>query len=85
VVIDVLDTGVVAQPRSPGTPLEALLPAQRCLVFEQEAEPLGMFEGVRLGGLFERLEALGHAVQTEVMRHVESRMGQHGIISFQWK
>src|SRR5262249_41689410 len=63
VIIDVLDTGVVAQPRGSGTRLEALLPTQRRLVFEQKAEPFGMFEGARLRGLFERLEALGHAVQ----------------------
>jgi hypothetical protein len=51
VIIDVLDTGVVAQPCGPGTRLEALLPAQRCLMFEQKAEPFGMFEGARFGGL----------------------------------
>ena len=85
VIIDVLDAGVVAQPCGPGPRLEALLAAQRCLMFEQQAEPFGMFEGVRLGSLFERLEALGHAVQAEVMQHIEGWVGQHGTISFQWK
>src|SRR5262249_40784890 len=37
VIIDVFNTGVVAQPRGSGTRLEALLPAQRHLVCEQEA------------------------------------------------
>src|SRR5262249_41061601 len=68
VIIDVLDAGVVAQPCGPGARLEALLPAQRRLMFEQKAEPFGMFEGACFRALFERLEALGHAVQAEVMQ-----------------
>jgi hypothetical protein len=84
-IVDVLDAGVMAQPCGSGARLKALLPAQRRLVFEQKAKPFGMFEGARLRGLFERLEAFGHAVQAEVMQQIERRMGQHWIISFQWK
>ena len=42
--VDILDAGLMAQPRGPGASLEALLPSQRHLVVEQEAEPFGMFE-----------------------------------------
>ena len=67
VVIDVLDAGTVAQPCGSGTGLEALLPSQCHLVFKQQAEPFGMFEGASLCSLFEFLEALSHAVETEVV------------------
>jgi hypothetical protein len=77
-VIDVLDAGVMAQPCGLGAGLEALLSAQRHLVLEQQAEPFGMLEAAGLGGLFERLEAFGHAVQAEVVQQIEGRMGQHG-------
>jgi hypothetical protein len=77
--------GIMAQPCGSGASLEAPLPAQRHLVFEQEAEPFGMFEAAGLCGLFEFIEGLGHAVKAKVVQHVEGWMGQHQIISFQWK
>jgi len=45
---------------------------------EQEAEPFGMFEVARLGRSFERLKALGHAIEAEGMQKIDSRVGQHG-------
>jgi hypothetical protein len=48
----------MAQPCGPGAGLEALLPPQCYLMFEQQAEPFGVFEGASLCNLFEFLEAL---------------------------
>jgi hypothetical protein len=36
-------------------------------MFEQQAEPFGVFEGASLCNLFEFLEALSHAVEAEVV------------------
>ena len=77
--VDILDAGLMAQPRRPGASLEALLASQRHFVVEQEAEPFGMFEVARLGRGFERLEALGHAVEAEGMQKIDGRVGQHGL------
>ena len=67
----------MAQPRGAGAGLEALLAAQGRLVLEQQAEPLGVIEGARLGVGVERLVALGHAVQAERVQEIEGRMGEH--------
>ena len=44
-----------------------------------------MFEAARFGLGIEILEALGHAVQAEVVQQVEGGMGRAWWISFQWK
>ena len=77
VIVDVLDAGGMTKPRRAGAGLEALLAAQRHLVVEQQAEPLGVFEGACLGVGIDLLVALGHAVQAECVEEVESRMGEH--------
>ena len=46
-IVDVLDAGWVTQPGDPGARFELLLPAQRQLVFEQQAEPFGVIEAAR--------------------------------------
>ena len=58
----------------------------RGLVFEQQGEPLGVFEGARFGIVIEFLEALCHAMQAERMQLIESGMGQHSSfsVSSQW-
>ena len=53
-------------------------------MLEQEAEPFGMLEAVGLGRVFERLEALGHAVQAELVQEIEGRVGEHASL-LQWK
>ena len=82
--VDILDAGLVAQARRPGTGLEPLLPAQRHLPFEQQRQPLGMLERLGLGLGLELLEGLGHAVQAEVGEQVERRVNQHDRAP-QWK
>ena len=54
---------------------------QRVLVFEQQGEPFGMFEGARFGIGLELLEALGHAVQAERVQLVECGMSEHSSVS----
>jgi hypothetical protein len=84
-VVDVLDAGGMAQPGGAGAGLEALLPAQRHFLFDDEREPFGMAEagGLWVGG--EILEALGHAVEAEVTQEIEGRMGEHAGCLLQWK
>ena len=83
--IDILDLRVMAQPGSPGAGLEALQASQRRFAIEQDGKPLAVTEsaGFRLG--FEVLKALGHAVQAEFTELVEGGMGQHDLVSLQWK
>ena len=69
------------QPGDPGPCFELLLPAQRGLVFEQQAEPLGVIETSRLGLVFELPEAFGQAVETQGVELIERGMGEHGDIS----
>ena len=84
-VVDVIDAGGMAQPGGAGAGLEALLPAQRHFLFDDEREPFGMAEagGLWVGG--EILEALGHAVEAEVTQVIEGRMGEHAGCLLQWK
>jgi hypothetical protein len=67
----------LTKPCSACARLEPLLAAQRGLVFEQQGEPLGVFEGTRFGIVIELLEALGHAMQAERVQLVESRVSEH--------
>ena len=82
-IIDILDAGRMTQARGSGARFEPLLPAQRQFVFEQQAEPFGVFEAARLGFVFEFLEPLGEAMKAERVQLFECRMGEHGV-SFQW-
>jgi hypothetical protein len=65
-----------------GAGFEPLLASQCHLVFDEQAEPLGMIEGTGLGVLVEVIEGLRHAVKTEGLQQVEGRMGEHMDISF---
>src|SRR5208283_2417185 len=78
-IVDVLDAGRVTQSRDSGAGFELLLPAQRQLVFEQQAEPFGVIEAARLGVVLQVPEAFGQAVKTERVQLVEGRMSEHGI------
>jgi hypothetical protein len=80
-IIDVFDAGIVAQLRGPGAGLEALLPAQCHLMFEQQAKPFGMIEAFAVGGLFERLEAFGYAVEAKLVQEIEGRVSEHASVS----
>ena len=77
-IVDVLDAGGMTQPRDPGARFELLLPAQRLFIFEQQAEPFGVFEAARLGLVLQFLEAFGQAVETERIQLVERGMSEHG-------
>ena len=76
-IVDVLDAGGMAQLGDPGARLELLLPAQGQLVFEQQAEPFGMFKAGRLGLVFQFLESFGQAVKAECVQMVERGMSEH--------
>ena len=78
-IIDVLDAGGMAQPGDPGAGFELLLSAQRQFVFEQQPEPFGVIETAGFGLVFEFLEPLGQAVETERVELVERGMGEHGL------
>ena len=78
-IVDVLDAGGMAQLGDPGARFELLLPAQRQLVFEQQAEPFGVFKATRFGPVFQFLEAFGQAVKTERVQLVKRGVSEHGI------
>jgi hypothetical protein len=67
-IVDILDAGGLAKARDSCARLEAFLASQRGLVFEQQGEPLRVFEGARFGIVIEFLEALCHAMQAERMQ-----------------
>jgi len=77
--VDILDAGVVAQRGGASAVLEALLTARRALAFEQEGEPVGVFEGAAFGLGLELLEAFGHTVQSELGEQAHGGMDQHAV------
>lgn len=76
-VIDILDTGGVAQLCRACSSLEAQLLAQRLLLFQQEGQPFGVVEIEGLGLGLEILESLGHALEAKGVQEIESGMGEH--------
>ncbi len=84
-VVDILDAGGMAQVGGASAGLEAFLLVQGLLVFEDDAEPLGMGQRTRLGVRLQVLEAVGHSVEAEAMKKFEGRMREHRSISCQWK
>ena len=83
-IVDILHGGGVPQLGGSCAGLEALLLAQGGLMFDQQAEPLGMVEGVALGVGGEVTEALGHAFEAEFVQAVECGVMQQGL-SPGWK
>lgn len=69
--VDVLDLGVMAQPRGARSRLEALLPARGRLAFEQQRKPFAMLEVSRFRLRLEFLIGAGHVCQAEVAQHVD--------------
>ncbi len=67
----------MTQARNPGAGLEPLLPAWRHFVFEQQAEPFRVIEVARFGLVFEFLESLGHARETEGVQLFERGVREH--------
>src|SRR5271154_1286103 len=76
-IVDVLDAGGMAQPGDPGARFELLLPAQRQLVFEQQAEPFGVIEAARFGPVLQFLESFGQTVKAKRVQMVERGMSEH--------
>ena len=83
--VGVFDLGVVAQSGGTGSGLEALLTTLRGLAFEQEREPVAVLECTGFGLRVEVLEAPCHSVKAEFVQEVEGGMGQHDLVSHQWK
>ena len=81
-IIDILDAGGLAQLGGACPALEALLPAQRRFLVEQQAQPFGMFEAADLRLGYKVLKPLGHAVQAEIVQLVERRVGKHKVVPF---
>ena len=74
-VIDILDTGGLPQLGGTGAALKAFLPPQRRFLFQQQGQPFGMRQAGDLRLRREFREALGHAVQAELVQQVECWMG----------
>jgi len=76
-IVDVLDAGGMTQASDPGAGLEPLLSAQRQLVFEQQTEPFRVIEAAHFGFVFEFLESLGHAGETEGVQLFDCGVSEH--------
>jgi len=75
-VVDVFDRGLVAQTGIAETRFEAaILPVGRLMV-EEQPEPFGLGKLGRFGIGGEADEGPGHAVQAELVKLIECRVGQ---------
>ncbi len=82
-VIDILDAGVMAQACGSGAHFKLFLPAQGRFILEQQTKPFRVIKAARFGIVFDLLEPLGQAVETEGVQLVERRMSEHEVSS-QW-
>ena len=64
----------------PGAGLEAFLLAQGLLVFEDDAEPLGMGQRTRLGVRFQALVTVCHTMEAEAVQKFEGGMSRASIV-----
>jgi hypothetical protein len=85
-IVDVLETRVMAETGSFGPVLKPLLTPEGDLLIEQQAEPFSMIERAGFGLSVETLEAPGHAGEAEFVEKIERWMKQHIAMSLvQWK
>jgi hypothetical protein len=75
----------MAEMGSAGAGLEPLLLAEGLLVFEDDAEPLGMGQRARFRVRLHALVSVSHTMEAEAVQEFESRMSEHRSVSFQWK
>src|SRR5947209_13245721 len=80
-VIDVFDRSLMAKPGITQTSEQAPVTPIADLLIEQQGEPFGMSERVGFSGCFDLAEGLRHAVESELMKEIESWMGEHGLVS----
>ena len=73
-VIDVFDVSLKAHVRGLDTSIKALLLAECRLVLKEQRKPFGVAKGWRFRRLLKSFEALGHAVQAEAMKELDSWM-----------
>ena len=77
-VIDVLDRSLMAQAGVAQTSLEPAILPVGCLMVEEQPEPFGLGEIGRFGIGGEADKGAGHAVQAELVKLIEGRVGQQG-------
>ena len=80
-VVDILDRSLMAQPGIAQASEQASVAAIADLLIEQQAEPFGMGQRCGFTGCFDLTEGLGHAVESELMKKIESWMGEQGLVS----
>lgn len=80
-IVDVLDTGLLAQ-LGVLQPLRQPLVASQCrFAFEQQCKPFGVAEARGVAAGFDVGEGLGHAVKAERVELIEGRMSEQDTIS----
>lgn len=77
--VGIFDLRVVTQFGGAGAGFEALLAPQRRLSLKQQREPFAVLQSAGFRLRVEILEGFGHAMEAEIAKHVESRMGQHDL------
>ena len=86
--VDVLEAGL-DQAQLGGTQpcLEAAILALGSFAIEQQAEPVGVLEGLRFGLVAELLEGCGHAGEAELSELGQGRVDEQGRLmpKGQWK
>ena len=75
-IIDILDDGLLAQPSIAQPGGQALVAAMRGLVIEEQAQPVGMAEGLGVAAGLQFGKGLRHARKAELVQLVERRVGE---------
>jgi hypothetical protein len=68
----------MAQPGIAQAGEQAPVTAIADLLIEQQSKPFGMGERCGFAGYFELAECLGHALESELMKKIESWMAKQG-------
>jgi hypothetical protein len=79
-VIDVLNTGLLAQPRITQARRQAPVAAVSELTIEQQTEPFGMRQLRRRGVGFELTKGLSHTGEAELVQLFKRRVAEHGTL-----
>src|SRR5271165_252917 len=78
-IVDILDAGLLAQPGDPQPCCEPLVLPPRGLSIEEKSEPFERAETIGLPACGEVLEGLGHSLEAERVKLVESGMFEQGV------
>ena len=80
-IIDVLDARLLTQLGGAQPRRQAFVPPPRSLPVEEQGEPIGVRQILRLAGGGEIGEGLGHSIKAECVKLVQGRMFEQVVFS----